>query len=74
MRKANGVIAMNEFKAHLAPAEAEKVEGLLGELRELAARAQGSEGGVSSDDVKTKIDEVQAASLGLFQKVRSRPI
>ena len=61
--------AMNEFKDQLDNVEKEKVTKLIGELREIAAQAQGGDVAVTADAIREKIDETQQASLGLFQKV-----
>ncbi|KAG8932790.1 70-kilodalton heat shock protein [Tulasnella sp. 418] len=61
--------AMNEFKDQLDTAEKEKVEKLVGELRELAAKGQSGDASITSEQIKAAIDATQTASLGLFQKV-----
>ncbi|THH08038.1 hypothetical protein EW145_g2975 [Phellinidium pouzarii] len=61
--------AMNEFKDQLDAAEKEKVTKLVSELRELASKGQAGDAAVSAESLKSKIDETQQASLGLFQKV-----
>ena len=61
---------MNEFKDQLDAAEKEKVSGLLKELKELTEQAQtGEDSNITGDAIRSKVSEVQNASLGLFQKV-----
>ncbi|KAJ2918552.1 hypothetical protein MD484_g1830, partial [Candolleomyces efflorescens] len=61
--------AMNEFKDQLDGAEKTKVEKLVTELRELAAKGQAGDSSITADAIREKINETQQASLGLFQKV-----
>ncbi|KAF7315043.1 putative SSC1-mitochondrial HSP70 member [Mycena indigotica] len=61
--------SVNEFKDQLDAAEKEKVTKLIGELRALALQAQAGDGSITPEAIKTKMDETQVASLGLFQKV-----
>ncbi|PWN46638.1 putative SSC1-mitochondrial HSP70 member [Violaceomyces palustris] len=61
--------AMNEFSEQLDKAEAEKLQALVKELEEIAAKGQNAEAGVTPADIKAKIDETQNASLELFKKV-----
>jgi len=61
---------MNEFKDQLDAAEKDKVEKLIGELREISAKAQSGDTSVTPEQLKAAIDATQNASLGLFQKVR----
>ena len=60
---------MNEFKDQLDGAEKTKVEKLVAELRELAAKGQAGDNSITADSIREKINETQQASLGLFQKV-----
>ena len=60
---------MEEFKGQLDAAEDEKVTKHITELREIAARALGSDESLTADAVQEKINATQQASLGLFQKV-----
>ena len=60
---------MNEFKDQIDATEKEKVEKLVGELREVAVKGQAGDEAVSADAIREKIHETQQASLGLFQKV-----
>ena len=61
--------AMNEFKDQLDVAEKEKVTKHVTELREIAAKGQSGDGGVTADAIREKINETQQSSLSLFQKV-----
>ncbi|KAH8115375.1 heat shock protein [Phellopilus nigrolimitatus] len=61
--------AMNEFKEQLDATEKDKVEKLVAELREVASKGQSGDASVTPETIRTKIDETQQASLGLFQKV-----
>jgi molecular chaperone DnaK len=61
--------ALNEFADKVDKDESEKVQALIKELEELAAKGQSGEAGVSAADIKSKIDETQQASLGIFKKV-----
>ena len=60
---------MNEFKDQLDAEEKTKVEKLLGELREIAAKGQAGDNSVTADSIREKINETQQASLGIFKKV-----
>lgn len=63
--------ALNEFKDQIDKAEAEKVTALIAELRSLSIKGQAADPDVDSETIRTKINETQQASLGLFQKVLS---
>ncbi|KAK9446737.1 heat shock protein 70 family [Limtongia smithiae] len=60
--------AMKDFEAQIDKEEAEKLKGLITSLRELVARAQSGEE-VPATELKEKSDEVQNASLKLFEMV-----
>lgn len=60
--------SLNEFEAQVDKAEAEKIRAKISELREVVARAQAGEE-VDSALIKEKTDEVQNASLKLFEQV-----
>lgn len=62
---------MNEHKDQLDAAERDKVTKLLGELRELSTKGLAGDSGITHDQIRTGINNVQQASLGLFQKVWS---
>ena len=61
--------ALGEFRSSLPEEEVTKMEGLIKELRELSTRAQAGEESVTSETIKSKVDETQTASLSLFKKV-----
>ncbi|WFD01187.1 Hsp70 ATPase ssc1 [Malassezia yamatoensis] len=61
--------AMAEFKDQLEKDEADKVQALVTELEELAAKGISGDDSITADQLKGKIDETQQASLGLFKKV-----
>ncbi|CUA74550.1 molecular chaperone DnaK [Rhizoctonia solani] len=61
--------AMSEFKDQLDAAEQEKVNKLIAELRQLAAKGQAGDASVTGEQIKEAIGATQQASLGLFQKV-----
>jgi molecular chaperone DnaK len=61
--------SMAEFEAQLDKEEREKVNKLLGELREISAKGAAGDASVKAEDIKAAIDAAQQASLGLFQKV-----
>lgn len=60
--------ALADFAEQIDKAEAEKLRGLIAELRELVAKAQAGEE-VPSESLKAKGDEVQQNSLKLFEMV-----
>lgn len=60
--------SLNEFEAQIDKSEADKIREKIGELREVVARAQGGEE-VDAALIKEKTDEVQNASLKLFEQV-----
>lgn len=61
--------AMSEFKDQLEKEESDKVQALVTELEELASKGISGDNSVTAETLKTKIDETQQASLGLFKKV-----
>ena len=61
--------SLNEFKDQLDKEEAAKIETKIAELREVVAKAQSGEGSVTAAELKNATDEVQKASLSLFEKV-----
>jgi len=62
-------LAMTEFKDQLDAEEKTKVEKLVAELREFAAKGQAGDNSITADSIREKINETQQASLGLFKKV-----
>ncbi|KAL7409951.1 heat shock protein 70 family [Mrakia frigida] len=61
--------SLDEFKAQLDTKEVESVQALIEELREIAAKGQAGEEGITADDIRTKKDALLEASLNLFSKV-----
>ncbi|EJD08018.1 heat shock protein [Fomitiporia mediterranea MF3/22] len=61
--------ALNEFKGDIESADNEKITKLVSDLRELASKGQSGDASITAESIKTKIDETQQASLGLFQKL-----
>ncbi|KAK7206225.1 heat shock protein 70 family [Myxozyma melibiosi] len=60
--------ALQDFADQIDKAEAEKLRGLISELRELVGKAQAGEE-IASETLKNKGDEVQQNSLKLFEMV-----
>ncbi|CDO52868.1 hypothetical protein DV495_004159 [Geotrichum candidum] len=60
--------SLNEFEAQVDKAEADKIREKIAALREVVARAQAGEE-VEGTELKDKSDEVQNASLKLFEQV-----
>ena len=60
--------SLKEFEGKLDKAEAQKVKDQVASLKELVARVQAGEE-VSSEDLKTKTDELQTASMKLFEQM-----
>ncbi|GAO47364.1 hypothetical protein G7K_1572-t1 [Saitoella complicata NRRL Y-17804] len=60
---------LKEFEDQIDKAGAEKIRASLAELKEVVAKAQAGEGEVTAEQMKTKTDEVQNASLDLFSAV-----
>jgi molecular chaperone DnaK len=63
--------SLKEFEEQLDKEEAEKIRTKISELREVVAKAQSGEGTATSAELKKATDEVQQASLSLFEKVTS---
>ncbi|KAK6356680.1 70-kilodalton heat shock protein [Orbilia javanica] len=61
--------AMKEFEDRLDKAEAEKIKEKITALRELVGQSQGGESTITGDELKAKMDELQMASLTLFDKM-----
>ncbi|KAH7097223.1 heat shock protein [Auriculariales sp. MPI-PUGE-AT-0066] len=61
--------AMTEFKEQLEKGEGDKVAKLVAELREVAAKGQSGDQGITPEQIREAISSTQQASLGLFQKV-----
>ncbi|RVD80364.1 uncharacterized protein DFL_008261 [Arthrobotrys flagrans] len=72
--RADGVIndtekAMKEFEDKLDKAEAEKIKEKITALRELVGQSQGGESTITGEELKAKMDDLQMASLTLFDKM-----
>ncbi|KAF2725915.1 heat shock protein 70 [Polychaeton citri CBS 116435] len=61
--------ALKEFEDRLDKTEAEQIKEKIGSLREVIAKNQTGEGNLTADDLKQKTDELQTASLTLFDKM-----
>ncbi|KAI0882781.1 hsp70-like protein [Annulohypoxylon maeteangense] len=61
--------ALNEFADRLDKTEAEAIKEKITSLRELVSKSQSGEGSATSEDIKAKTDELQVASLNLFDKM-----
>ncbi|CAL9730593.1 import motor subunit, mitochondrial [Monosporozyma unispora] len=60
--------SLKEFEGKVDKAEAQKVKDQIASLRELVAKVQSGEE-VSPDELKTKTDELQNASMKLFEQM-----
>ena len=60
--------SLKEFEGKLDKAEAQKVKDQVAALKELVARVQAGEE-VASEDLKTKTDDLQNASMKLFEQM-----
>ncbi|QIX00932.1 hypothetical protein AMS68_006449 [Peltaster fructicola] len=61
--------ALKEFEDRLDKTEADKIREKITELREVIAKSQAGEGSVTAEQLKGKTDELQQASLTLFDKM-----
>ncbi|KAK1069178.1 Hsp70 ATPase ssc1 [Friedmanniomyces endolithicus] len=61
--------ALKEFEDKLDKSEAEKIKEKITEMREVIAKNQTGEGNLSAEELKAKTDELQNASLTLFDKM-----
>ncbi|KAI0599386.1 hsp70-like protein [Biscogniauxia sp. FL1348] len=61
--------ALNEFADKLDKAEADGIREKITSLREFVTKSQAGEGTATSEEIKTKTDELQMASLNLFDKM-----
>ncbi|WPG99900.1 putative Heat shock protein 70 family [Acrodontium crateriforme] len=61
--------ALKEFEDKLDKAEADKIKEKITELREFIAANQNGEGTATAEEMKAKTDELQNASLTLFDKM-----
>ncbi|QLG74837.1 hypothetical protein HG535_0H01640 [Zygotorulaspora mrakii] len=60
--------SLKEFEGKLDKAEVQKVQDLITSLREIVARVQSGEE-VNADDLKAKTEELQNASMKLFEQM-----
>ncbi|KAI0388835.1 hsp70-like protein [Xylariaceae sp. FL0594] len=61
--------ALNEFADRLDKTEADGIREKITALREFVSKSQSGEGTATAEDIKTKTDELQMASLNLFDKM-----
>ncbi|KAK5119550.1 hypothetical protein LTR85_007378 [Meristemomyces frigidus] len=61
--------ALKEFEDRLDKTEAEQIKQKITALREVIATNQSGEGNLTAEDLKSKTDELQTASLTLFDKM-----
>ncbi|TKA80132.1 Heat shock 70 kDa protein [Friedmanniomyces simplex] len=61
--------ALKEFEDKLDKSEAEKIREKIAEMREVIAKNQSGEGSLTAEELKAKTDELQNASLTLFDKM-----
>jgi molecular chaperone DnaK len=61
--------ALNEYADKLDKAEADSIREKIAALREFIAKSQSGEGTATAADIKEKTDELQVASLNLFDKM-----
>ncbi|KAK8042721.1 hypothetical protein PG994_013204 [Apiospora phragmitis] len=61
--------ALNEFTDRLDKTEADQIREKINSLREFVSKSQSGEGTATSAEIKEKTDELQMASLNLFDKM-----
>ncbi|KAI1459318.1 hsp70-like protein [Annulohypoxylon moriforme] len=61
--------ALNEFADRLDKTEADSIREKITSLREFVSKSQSGEGTATSEEIKAKTDELQVASLNLFDKM-----
>ncbi|RYP21779.1 hypothetical protein DL765_002004 [Monosporascus sp. GIB2] len=61
--------ALNEFADKLDKTEADQIKEKIASLREFISKSQSGEGTATAADIKEKTDELQMASLNLFDKM-----
>lgn len=61
--------ALKEFESKLDKTEADSIREKIATLRELVAKSQSGEGTITGQELKDKTDELQTASLTLFDKM-----
>ncbi|KAG6365850.1 hypothetical protein INS49_000026 [Diaporthe citri] len=61
--------ALNEFADRLDKSEADQIKEKITSLREFISKSQAGEGTLTAAEIKEKTDELQMASLNLFDKM-----
>lgn len=61
--------ALNEYSDRLDKTEAEQIREKINALREFISKSQAGEGTLTAAEIKEKTDELQMASLNLFDKM-----
>ncbi|KAJ5143875.1 Chaperone DnaK [Penicillium bovifimosum] len=61
--------ALKEFEDKLDKTEAEGIKEKIATLREYVVKSQSGEGATTAEELKEKVDELQTASLTLFDKM-----
>lgn len=61
--------ALKDFEDRLDKAEADTIKEKIATLREFVVKNQSGEGTATAEELKTKTDELQTASLSLFDKM-----
>ena len=61
--------ALNEFKEKIDQTEAQKITEKISQLREVIAKSQAGESSVTAQELKNSTDELQSASLTLFDQM-----
>ncbi|KDN41675.1 heat shock protein 70 [Tilletiaria anomala UBC 951] len=61
--------ALTEFGDQLPTEDKEKLNALIKETEELAAKGQNADDSVTAEQIREKVDATQQASLGLFKQV-----
>ncbi|EPS41671.1 hypothetical protein H072_4433 [Dactylellina haptotyla CBS 200.50] len=61
--------ALKDFEDRIDKTEAEQIKEKITALRELVSQSQAGEGTITGDELKAKMDELQMASLTLFDKM-----
>lgn len=61
--------AITEFKDQLDSAEVDQLRSQITSLREVVVKAQAGDSSLGPNDIKTKSDSLQQASLKLFEMV-----
>ena len=60
---------MEEYKDQLDQTESENIKSKILSLREILAKVQSGESTLKADEIKSKVGELQIASLKLFEMV-----